>query len=225
MQAEPVSVVIVVKGLSQVSSLPLTQSTCVLGRSTEADIPLENAYVSGHHAKIVREGSAFRIEDLGSKNGTFVNGGRVGEEGRRLRNGDHIELSSHEAVLEFRERGGSITQPLLRELVSELHVDPLARDVRVRGEKLDPPLSPKKFAILHMLYQQRGAVCSRGEIAAAGWPEREGGQVSNQEIDQYIRRVRVRIEEEPSRPKIIATVRGCGYRLSGSTRPTWSGER
>ena len=83
----------------------------------------------------------------------------------------------------------------------------------VRGEKLAPPLSKKEFDVLELLYLGRGNAVSRDEIAKAGWPERSEADVTPEEIDQYIRRLRRRIEEDPSQPKLIVTLRGHGYRI------------
>ena len=83
----------------------------------------------------------------------------------------------------------------------------------MRGEKLAPPLSKKEFDVLELLYLERGNAVSREEIAKARWPERPDGDVTPEEIDQYIRRLRLRIEENPSRPKLIVTLRGHGYRI------------
>ncbi|PIS47085.1 MAG: hypothetical protein COT17_05450, partial [Elusimicrobia bacterium CG08_land_8_20_14_0_20_51_18] len=45
-----------------------------IGRKADNDLVLDNATVSGHHCKIYKAGETFFIEDLGSTNGTFVNG-------------------------------------------------------------------------------------------------------------------------------------------------------
>jgi len=85
--------------------------------------------------------------------------------------------------------------------------------VWVRRQKLAPALSKKEFDVLELLYLKRGNAVSRNEIARAGWPERPEGDVAPEEIDQYIRRLRRRIEENPSTPKLIVTLRGHGYRI------------
>ena len=68
----------------------------VLGRSRECDIRLPDANSSRRHAEIRHEDDAWWIVDLGSTNGTLVNGKRASRE--RLRDGDVIMLGSTEIV-------------------------------------------------------------------------------------------------------------------------------
>ena len=69
-----------------------------IGRAEDADLVLEDAGISRHHARIGDEAGIVTIEDLGSSNGTFVNGEPV--EGRRpLRDGDEIQVGG--ALLQF----------------------------------------------------------------------------------------------------------------------------
>lgn len=62
-----------------------------LGRSAENEIPLDSEKVSRRHALIVLTGATFYIQDLGSANGTFVNGNQVRDR-VALSNGDEIRL-------------------------------------------------------------------------------------------------------------------------------------
>src|SRR5581483_7757486 len=55
----------------------LDKQRAVLGRSRDADVQIEDPNVSRRHAEVVQEGSAFWVVDLGSTNGTEVNGRRV----------------------------------------------------------------------------------------------------------------------------------------------------
>ena len=88
-----------------------------------------------------------------------------------------------------------------------------SRDVWVRGQKLTPPLSRKEFDILALLDRNQGNAVSRDSISESGWPERTEGDVTPEEIDQYISRLRRRIEQDPSKPSLIVTMRGFGYRF------------
>src|SRR5262245_24096188 len=56
---------------------PLEGNATVLGRQADCTICLPNKAVSRQHAQIVREGDAYFLEDLGSSNGTLLNGARL----------------------------------------------------------------------------------------------------------------------------------------------------
>lgn len=79
---------------------PLENSQYVMGRHPDCDIVLESGSVSRQHAKVSKSGTSFILEDLKSRNGTFVNGRLINEptkllEGDTLRICD-IELNFHE---------------------------------------------------------------------------------------------------------------------------------
>ena len=48
-----------------------------MGRANDIEVSLEDDYASGHHARLFPQGSRWFLEDLGSTNGTFVNGNRL----------------------------------------------------------------------------------------------------------------------------------------------------
>ena len=215
MAKHPEAMLVVETGIDDVSVIPLDRRVCLLGKSAEADVVCDNPYVSRRHAQIVQENGGFLIKDLGSKNGTFLNATALGTEAHRLHSGDRIELGRGQVVLRFQEWGTTVTLPPVRQASQgDLSVDARAREVWVRGQKLTPPFSRKEFDVLSLLFRRRGEACSKDEIAAAGWPERVGGDVGDQDIEQYIHRIRLRIEPDPSRPQYILTVRGYGYKLS-----------
>jgi len=74
----------------------VTEPRVVLGRSREAGVRISDVNISRKHAEIRQEGSTFWVVDLGSTNGTLVNGKRVDRQ--RLRDGDRITLGSTEIV-------------------------------------------------------------------------------------------------------------------------------
>ena len=76
----------------------LTEGVNVIGRAPDATIRCEETGVSRHHARIVLAGGSATLEDLGSKNGTFV--GREQITSASLRDGDEIRLGK--ATLIFR---------------------------------------------------------------------------------------------------------------------------
>jgi serine phosphatase RsbU (regulator of sigma subunit) len=69
----------------------LTRDETVLGRLPECDIQLQSNMVSRRHARVVRRGNDFLLEDLGSGNGSFVNGKRIAE-ATRLRHDDRVKF-------------------------------------------------------------------------------------------------------------------------------------
>ena len=73
---------------------PLTRDRVTIGRSRESDIFLPDQWLSRHHAEIRREDVGFVVVDLGSKNGTLLNGDQVAST-QRLHNGDVITLGEH----------------------------------------------------------------------------------------------------------------------------------
>ena len=71
---------------------------CVIGRHADCDIQVKDDTISRHHAVVTEEEGQYFIEDLGSSNGTFVNGREVRR--AKLEHGDTMKLSH--AVLVFR---------------------------------------------------------------------------------------------------------------------------
>jgi pSer/pThr/pTyr-binding forkhead associated (FHA) protein len=81
--------------------------TLVLGRDETADVRLRDRTVSRRHAALRAEGETCVIQDLGSRNGTYVNSERV-ESPRRVRIGETIQVGR--TVLELQEIAGE-TEP------------------------------------------------------------------------------------------------------------------
>ena len=71
----------------------------VMGRSEEADVVLADPYASDFHMRLVAQESGIMLHDLGSTNGTYVNGRRVTAP-TELRRGDTIQLGK--TVMEVR---------------------------------------------------------------------------------------------------------------------------
>jgi hypothetical protein len=184
-----------------------------IGRSSSQDIVLNDPYASRQHAEIHLVDNAYRLHDLGSKNGVFVSGRRLGEGATAwLEDGEEIQLAS--TRYRFQDPSVTITAPsLIAVQEPSLRVDPTTRQVYVDGSLLDPPLSVKQFELLWYLYQHRGRVVSKDELATNVWPEVEG-EVYDANIDRMVSRVRSRIEpDEREDPRFIVTIRGYGYQM------------
>jgi pSer/pThr/pTyr-binding forkhead associated (FHA) protein len=74
----------------------ITSSRFVIGRSRECDLSVTDGNASRRHAEIIREGDAYFVVDLGSTNGTELNGRRVTRE--ELTDGDRITLGATDVV-------------------------------------------------------------------------------------------------------------------------------
>lgn len=83
---------------SQEGRVCVLEEVCVIGRHVDCDIQLEDDAVSRRHARITLEGDEYYVEDLGSSNGTFVNGSRI--QRAKLSEGDTIKVSH--CVMAFR---------------------------------------------------------------------------------------------------------------------------
>lgn len=77
----------------------------VLGRLPECDIQLQSTMVSRKHARVLRQGDEYVFEDLGSGNGSFINGKRV-EQPTRLQDDDRIKLGP--ILLRFEASGSEL---------------------------------------------------------------------------------------------------------------------
>lgn len=80
--------------------LQVTAQRAVIGRDEHATLILADERVSRQHAAVWEENGATWIIDLGSRNGTLVNGAPVGRTPRQIANGDHIGLGDVTLVLE-----------------------------------------------------------------------------------------------------------------------------
>ncbi len=88
---KPSNQVVIVKSETQAGMDIAVRDAVVLGRSPEADIVLEDPYASEFHMRLVRQDGGILLHDLGSTNGTYVNGRRVGAP-IALNKGDAIQI-------------------------------------------------------------------------------------------------------------------------------------
>jgi two-component system response regulator RegX3 len=82
-------------------------------------------------------------------------------------------------------------------------------EVRVNGKLVE--LTPKEFQILRYFLESPSRVFSRQEMLNCVWGE--GYALEEHALDVHIHSLRQKVEENPSKPKLIVTVRGIGYKL------------
>ncbi len=191
----------------------LTDDITTVGRSSTCHIVLDDQFASRNHAEIRCVENAYQLHDLQSKNGVYVDGIRLPTGATAwLQDGCEVQFAS--TRFRFHDPSATLTAPALIAVQEPaLHIDQSTRQVFVDGVILDPPLSVKQFDLLWFLYENRGRVVSKDEIAQAVWPEAEG-DVYDANIDRMISRLRSRIEPDSGdEPRFIATIRGYGYQL------------
>ena len=81
--------------------------------------------------------------------------------------------------------------------------------VSVRGEEQSMPL--KEFELLEILVRNSGRVMTRGQLIDRIWGEDYVGDTKT--LDVHVKRLRAKIEENPSEPRLLTTVRGLGYKF------------
>ncbi len=191
----------------------LNQEHIIIGRTADAVVLLEDQFASRQHAELRHIDNAYQVHDLQSKNGVFVDGRRLPSGGTAWL-ADGVEIQFASTRFRFYDPSATVTAPsLIAVREPGLRADITTRQVFVDGVPLDPPLSVKQFDLLWFLYQNRGRVVSKDEIAAAVWPEAQG-DVYDANIDRMVSRVRSRIEPgSEENPRFIQTIRGYGYQL------------
>jgi len=95
-----------INGPSANLQVRLEQEQYVLGRHPDCDIVLESPAASRKHARTLKNGNGYCIEDLDSRNGTYVNGKLIGEL-TRLHDGDTIRICELELAFFDDSDGGS----------------------------------------------------------------------------------------------------------------------
>ena len=184
----------------------------LIGRGEECDVVVPDRQISRQHARIFRTPQGVLVEDLGSKNGTHLNGVRI-EGPTEIQDGDVVQVAfslelvyvARDATLPL-EGPGFGRQGLLR-------MDPRSHQVWLGGTELAPPLSAQQYRLLEVLYRQPARVVPRDEVVGHVWPEAAGAGVSEQAVDALVRRLRDRLAEVDAERQYIVTVRGHGFRL------------
>ncbi len=192
----------------------LDRDEIILGRDEDCDVVLPERQISRQHVRFYREDKQFFVEDLDSKNGTWVNGQRI-QGVHELYDSDEIHVA---LAVRLRFIGSGATAPLPFELPTNiggrLRLDRESRRVFIGDEEIDPPLSLPQYRLLELLYVNNGRVCTRDSVVETVWPDVVGEGVSEQAIDALVRRLRDRLAEHDPEVQYIVTVRGHGFRLN-----------
>ena len=114
-------------------------------------------------------------------------------------------LARVHAVLRRSQEGG---QELLL-TAGRVVMDVERHEVRVDGESVTMPL--REFELLELFLRNPDRVLTRGQIIERIWGANYVGDTKT--LDVHVKRIRAKIEVEPSAPRLLTTVRGLGYML------------
>jgi len=177
--------------------IPIEKEKVVLGRATSADIKISDRKASGSHCRIERSGEGYRIFDLESQNGTWLNGKRVRR--RQLKTGDVIGVGATE--LRFEE-------------------PPARPAAKRRKAELEAALLQLEGAFDHFL---KLAALEDREHAAARLRER-AGRMADALVDKEVQRLRKlvswirRLTNERDLKRLLSLMLDSVVELTGAER-------
>ncbi|HWX40227.1 MAG TPA: FHA domain-containing protein [Blastocatellia bacterium] len=125
----------------------IDRAEVAIGKGLHNDVVLADPTVSNSHALVLTRDGCYNIVDLGSRNGTFVAGERLGDQARVLRHGDSIRVG--QTVLSFRnpaETSENLTARLSNEFVEEVRRKAIAEDSAGGAEESSQPGSAADVA-------------------------------------------------------------------------------
>ncbi len=210
------AMLLVIEGAEPGKRIFLDKSVMLIGREDEkCDLVIADRQVSRHHALISLENDGYMLKDLGSKNGTFVNGREI-QGPHALQDGDEIQIAY---CCKMAFVGADATAPvILEDRTHGLRMEMESKRVWIADKELDPPLSLSQYRLLELLYDEPGRVYSRDEVVQAVWPEDDRNGISEQAIDAMARRLRERLAEVDPDVQYVITVRGHGFRLENAIK-------
>ena len=145
-----------------------------IGR-VEGDIILPDTEVSGRHARVVCRGEEWCIEDLGSRNGTFVNGARISC-ATRLQAGDRIRLGTTELIFESqREQHDPVNMLRLSQLMDGA--------ARIIGRSSDSDIQIDEAVVSR---HHARLSCEHGQIVLTDLNSGNGTYVNGQRITRAV---------------------------------------
>jgi diguanylate cyclase (GGDEF)-like protein len=107
---------------TQFKQIALEKGTVVLGRGTDADIRLDDELVSRKHCSLTFDGKNVTVQDLGSTNGTYVDGNQVSK--MVLDSDNRLQLGKHVLKIDFKDAS---EEAFDRELYEAATMDPLTK--------------------------------------------------------------------------------------------------
>ncbi|NOK63151.1 MAG: response regulator transcription factor [Chloroflexi bacterium AL-W] len=172
-------------------------------------------YVDGFEAcERIREESDIPIVMLTSRDGTedIVHGFELGADDYITKPFKTAELIARVESILRRVEGYKNRVAPATVRVGDIEIDEPRHRVVVRGHEVN--LTPMEFELLYFLAANAGNVFDRETLFREVWGYDYVGETNL--VDVCVRRLREKVEIEPSRPRIIVTIRGVGYKLTNT---------
>ena len=177
-------VIVIIEGPSAGLELTIKQQETVIGRDEQADFSINSPSVSRRHARIVQHNGQFYIEDLGSSNGTFVNGERV-QQSTALHNGDKIALGQA-TLLRFDAMAGELPTDTDERTIMQATVYAVDENVpaTVQMQKAKAPSVPPRL-IVQVVGQEPKAYELRQDVITLGRGEDNDIVIPSRIVSRY----------------------------------------
>jgi DNA-binding winged helix-turn-helix (wHTH) protein len=178
----------------------ILKNDVIIGRDDSCNVVIQNRQVSRYHARFSYLPQGVQLEDLGSKNGTHINGQQVLEP-IMLQDGDIIQIAFAQQFI-FMSSDSTLPLAVSPEKPGELMQAPHQLRLEKRSRRvwigdLDNP----------------DRVVTRAELIQAVWGQEDAVGISEQALDALVRRLRDRLAAINSSHQFLITVRGHGLRL------------
>ncbi len=207
LEADGYAVVVVGDGQAALNALTTMQVDCVL-----LDVMMPG--LSGFDVvRRIRELSDVPVLFLSARHedANKIRGLGLGADDYIVKTATPAEVVARvKAVLRRTRRGEEVVAESLD--YGRLSIDPAAREVTVNGEPVQ--LTAREFDLLLLLAEHPRQVFSRDQLFDRLW----GAYGDRHTVTVHIARLRDKLEENPSKPSLIVTVWGVGYRFEGERR-------
>jgi hypothetical protein len=190
--------------------VPVDGPVMTIGRGRACSVRIDSTYVSRQHARIELRAGGPTLLDLGSHNGTLLNG--LGVSGPMPLCVDDV-ITVADATITCLEESASDSTRTLRPRSAPndtLLLNAATHEVRLGARRPSRPLSAQEFALLRLVYEHRDRVCRREELGDAIWGANNWDMNM---LHRLVHRLKEKIEPEPAQPRYVQTVPWVGYRL------------
>lgn len=126
------------------------------------------------------------------------------------------EVQIFNNTIEYLSAKFNSTPLLFKQQKQGFSLDPYTRTC-INGHGKSVYLTAKQFDLLYFLYSHKGQVFTKEQLYEKVWGYED--VIDGKNLTSFIRKIRIKIEPDPSNPQYIMTVWGVGYKFSGEEKP------